>query len=426
MLRYITTFLILTLGLQTWAQSPVPARMQSKPICITGATAHLGNGQVIDNALIAFENGALTRVETFQPGTDLRRYEVIDAKGKHVYPGLIAANTNLGLVEIGAVRATNDIAETGSLNPSARAIIAYNTDSEVTPTVRSQGVLMAQIVPEGGLVSGSSSVVQLDAWNWEDAAVATDIGIHLNWPARLSFNFFSGESTRNERYDQQIREIEQLMEEAAAYARQSQAPAVKNLKLEAMRGLFSKEKKLFVNVNNARDITQAILLGKKYGLAIVIVGGRDSWMLTDLLKENNVPVILGRTHSLPSRDDDDVDQPFKTPAQLHQAGVLFCISDDGFWQQRNLAFQAGHAVGYGLPYEAALSAVTLNAAKILGVDKRAGSLETGKDATLFICDGDVLDMRTSKVSRAFIQGRDIDLDNKQKVLYRKFKEKYNR
>ncbi|NUQ22991.1 MAG: amidohydrolase family protein [Saprospiraceae bacterium] len=425
MLRYITTFICLIFAFSAMAQSPVPARAQSKPVCITGATAHLGNGQVIDNALIAFENGKLTRVEAYQQGADLRNYELIDAKGKHVYPGFIATNTTLGLIEIGAVRATNDNAETGTLNPSARAIIAYNTDSEVTPTVRSQGVLLAQITPQGGLVSGSSSVVQLDAWNWEDAAYATDIGLHLNWPARLSFSFFTGESTRNERYEQQIRDIEQLMEEAAAYARQGQ-PAVKNLKLEAMRGLFNKEKKLYVSVNGARDITQAVLLGKKYGLSVVIVGGRDSWMLTGLLKENNVSVILGRTHSLPSRDDDDVDQPFKTPAMLHQAGVLFCISNDGFWQQRNLAFQAGHAVGYGLPYEAALSAITLNAAKILGIDKRAGTLETGKDATLFISEGDALDMRTSKVSRAFIQGRDIDLDNKQKVLYRKFKEKYSR
>ncbi|MBL7791775.1 MAG: amidohydrolase family protein [Saprospiraceae bacterium] len=425
MLRYITTFICLIFAFSAMAQSPVPARAQSKPVCITGATAHLGNGQVIDNALIAFENGKLTRVEAYQQGADLRNYEVVDAKGKHVYPGFIATNTTLGLVEIGAVRATNDNAETGTLNPSARSIIAYNTDSEVTPTVRSQGVLLAQITPQGGLVSGSSSVVQLDAWNWEDAAYATDIGLHLNWPARLSFSFFTGESTRNERYEQQIRDIEQLMEEAAAYARQGQ-PAVKNLKLEAMRGLFSKEKKLYVSVNGARDITQTVLLGKKYGVSVVIVGGRDSWMLTDLLKENNVSVILGRTHSLPGRDDDDVDQPFKTPAMLHQAGVLFCISNDGFWQQRNLAFQAGHAVGYGLPYEAALSAITLNAAKILGIDKRAGTLETGKDATLFISEGDALDMRTSKVTRAFIQGRDIDLDNKQKVLYRKFKEKYSR
>lgn len=408
------------------AQTPVPAKAQTQAICIIGATAHLGNGQLIENSLVAFDKGKITRVEKAVPGADLSKYLIVDASGKHVYPGLIVPNSTLGLIEIEAIRATRDAADIGQFNPNLRTLIAYNTDSEVIPTIRSQGILLAQPTPDGGLIAGTSSVVQLDAWNWEDAAYAMDIGVHLNWPNRVSFNFFTGETTQNERYAEQIRSIEQFLEDAKAYT-QTPSPTPANLKLEAMRGLFSKDKKLFVRVNSARDITQAVLLGKKYGFSMVVVGGRDSWMVSDLLKENHVSVILGKTHSLPTRDDDDVDLPFKVPALLSQAGVLFCFGgDEGWWDNRNLAYQAGHAVGYGLSKENAIEALTLNTAKILGIDSRTGSLEAGKDANLFISEGDVLDMRTGKVSRAFIQGRDIDLDNKQKVLYRKFKEKYSR
>lgn len=416
---------ILLTSMELSAQSPVPAKPQSQPICITGATAHIGNGQVIQNSMIAFENGKITNVGTMTPGADLSRYQVIDAKGKQVYPGFIAPNTSLGLVEIESIRATRDQNETGSFNPSVRAIIAYSTDSEVTPTVRSQGVLLAQIVPESGTISGSSSVVLLDAWNWEDAAYATDNGIQLNWPNRVSFRFFTGELVKNENYDVQLQEINQFFDDAHAYVDLA-TPKTKNLKLEAMRGLFNGTKTLFANVNAARDITQVVLLAKKHGIKLVVVGARDSWMVTDLLKDNHVGVILGRTQSLPARDDDDVDQPFKTPAMLQQAGVKFCLSNEGNWAQRNLGYQAGQAVGYGLAYEDAVGAITLHAAEVLGIADRTGSLEKGKDANLFISEGDALDMRTGIVQRAFIQGRDINLDNKQKELYRKFKEKYAR
>lgn len=425
-IKFLTLGCLLFTTALLQAQTPVPAKAQSQPICIAGATAHLGNGQVIENSLVAFENGKITRVEKAVPGADLSKYLVVDGSGKHVYPGFIVPNSTLGLVEIEAIRATRDASDIGQFNPNLRSIIAYNTDSEVIPTIRSQGILLAQPTPGGGLISGTSSVVQLDAWNWEDAAYATDIAVHLNWPNRSSFNFFTGETTQNERYAEQIRSIEQFFEEARAYA-QNAAPNPRNLKFEAMRGLFSGQKKLFVRVSGARDITQAVLIGKKYNMPVVIVGGSESWMVTELLKENNVPVVLGKTHSLPSRDDDDVDQPFKTPAMLSQAGVLYCFGgDEGWWDNRNLAYQAGHAVGYGISKEEAISALTLNTAKILGIADRTGTLEAGKDANLFISDGDVLDMRTGKVSRVFIQGRDVDLDNKQKVLYRKFKEKYSR
>ncbi|MBX2893516.1 MAG: amidohydrolase family protein [Saprospiraceae bacterium] len=415
-------------GATLFAQVPTPAPAQKEAILIMGATAHLGNGQVIENSAIGFENGKLTLVaDATTIRIDRTKYgKIYDAAGKHVYPGFIAPNTRLGLVEIDAARPTQDFSETGALNPNVRSIIAYNTDSEVTPTVRSNGVLLAQVSPTGGTVSGTSSVVQLDAWNWEDASYRADDGIHLNWPALRSWSGWqtgSPEMKKNEQYDKDVLALRQFFDEARAYA-QAPVVAVKNPRFEAMRGLWDKKQNLFVHTDNAKTIQEAVLFAESYGLRTVLVGASDAWLVADFLKAREVPVILGRTQRLPSREDEDVDQPFKTPALLHEKGVLFAFSMDGAWQQRNLAFQAGQAAGYGLPKEAALSALTLHTAKILQIDKTCGSLETGKDATLFISEGDALDMRTCKVTAAFIQGREINLDNKQKRLQRRFEEKY--
>jgi len=389
----------------------------------------LGNGSVIPNSAIGFENGKLTLVaDATVIRIDRTKYgKIFDASGKHVYPGFIASDTRLGLVEIDAARPTQDYAESGSLNPNARSIIAYNTDSEVTPTVRANGVLLAQVTPTGGTISGSSSIVQLDAWNWEDATYRADDGIHLNWPnPRTGGGFGFGEPQeprRNEQYDKEIQALRQFFDEARAY-NLAPAPAVKNPKFEAMRGLWDKKQNLYVHTDNAKTIQEAVIFAKSFDLRVVLVGANDAWLVADFLKTNDVPVILNRTQRLPSREDEAVDQPFKTAALLHEKGVLFTFSDEGAWKQRNLPFHAGQAVGFGLPKEAAVSALTLNAAKILQIDNSCGSLEPGKDATLFISEGDALDMRTCKVTAAFIQGREINLDNKQKYLNRRFEEKY--
>lgn len=425
MIRSIITSLLMGCALLAWSQNPVPAPPQSQAVAIVGATAHLGNGQVIENAVITFANGKLTAVTNRQSAPNLASHQVIEAAGKHVYPGFIAANSQLGLVEIEAVKATRDFTETGDLNPNVRALIAYNTDSRVIPTIRSRGVLLTQTTPDGGTMAGYSSVVQLDAWNWQDAAVRADDGLHLYWPNRFNFNWFTQTLSKNERYDEQVTLIRQFFIEAKAYCNLAE-PKDNNLKMEAMCPLFKMERNLYVHADLARDIELAILLAKEFGVKLVIVGGRDSYQLTGLLRDNQVPVILGRPHSLPALNDSDVDQPYKTAAQLYQGGVLFGISSDGFWQQRNLPFQAGTAVAYGLPYEEGVKAITSNVARILGIDQRLGSLEVGKDATLFISAGDALDMRSSVIEKAFIEGRAIDLNNMQEVLYERFQEKYRR
>lgn len=425
MTRYKLSFLLFLLtSLSLWAQSPVPGLTQSGPIAIIGATAHLGNGEVIENALVTFADGKITRVDRATAKVDLSDHQTIDASGKHLYPGLIAANTQLGLTEIGAVRATHDEAETGRYNPNTRALIAYNTDSQVTPTVRSRGVLYAQVTPTGGFISGSSSVVNLDAWNWEDATINTDEGLHLRWPRRRSYSWRSGEWTTNKKFGEQWQDIQDFLTEAKAYC--SSRHESKNLRLAAACGLFSGEQKLYCHVDLAQDIEQAVQLGQSLGLTIVIVGGSESFLVTGLLKDNDISVILGPTHDLPNTNDSDVDQAFKTAAMLHEAGVTFCLSNDGYWQQRNLPYQAGSAVAYGLPYEQAIQAITLDAARILGVADQIGSIEVGKNASLIITEGDLLDMRSSELTEAFIDGRAVDLDNKQNVLYRKFKTKYER
>ena len=406
---------------------PAPAPKQTKSVFLTHATIHTGDGKVLQNATIGFDNGKITVLEenpSFK--TDETMGKVIDCTGKQIYPGIIATDTKVGLDEIEAVRATNDYAEVGSFNPDSRAIIAYNTDSRVTPTVRSNGVLYAQSVPQGGWISGTSAVVQLDAWNWEDALVKED-GIWMNWPNMASGGGWWAEPappTMNKEYEKQVNALKDYLKDAKSYYEAGTHDKT-NLRFEAMRSLFDKSKKLFVSVGGVKEMQHAIAMADEAGVNLVIVGGEESYMIADELAKKNIPVILGKTHELPGSDDADIDQPFKTPFQLQKAGVLFCLSiPGGFWQERNLLFNAGTAVAYGLTKEQALQAITLNAAKILGADKQIGTLEKGKEASLIVSTGDVLDMKTSNIEYAFISGRQIDLNNKQKELNSKFSKKY--
>jgi len=428
MRNIVLTLILFSVAIAGFSQQ-TPAKKQSAPVLILNATAHLGNGEVIENSAIGFVDGKITLIGDARTiKIDQTKFkQVIQASGKHVYPGFIAPDTQLGLIEVDAVRATRDDREVGVFNPNIRSIISYNTDSRVTPTIRSNGVLMAQITPKGGIIPGQSSVVQLDAWNWEDAAYKTDGGVKLMWPNSFSTSGWwanPGPTKENNKYQKGVDEIKAFFKEAQAY-NQSATHEVKNLKFEAMRAIFSKEKTLFVRVNNSMGIMDVAHFAEEFGVKIVVVGGQDAYMNADFLKERNIPIILAQVQRLPNRQDADIDQPYKTPKLLHDAGIDFCFSMGGAWEQRNLVFQAGQAVSYGLDYEQAIKGLTLNAAKILGIDKTTGSLEMGKDATLFISAGDVLDMRTSKVETAFIQGRNIDVDNKQKALYRKYKEKYD-
>jgi imidazolonepropionase-like amidohydrolase len=337
-------------------------------------------------------------------------------------------NSDMGLEEIEAIRATSDAREVGGKNTNVRAISAYNTDSRVTPTVRSNGILMAQIAPKGGLFSGTSSVVQLDAWNYEDAVLLADDALYMNLPDMAAPQDAPPKALEEwkKRQEQLFNTIHQTFQDAIAYqkAKESGLAYAHNLMLEAVIPVLKQTKKLFVRAESEAQIITAIAIAQQYHLKMVIVGGQDAYLQTDLLKKNDVAVVLSKPHQLPRLEDDAIDLPFRMPKILEEAGIPYCFDMDVFWNERNLPFQAGTSVAYGLTKEQALKALSYYPAQILGIDKLVGSLEIGKEATLVVSEGDVLDMRTSQISIAYIQGRKIDLNNLHKELYEKFKKKY--
>jgi len=421
-------FTVCTFATAAAQETVYPAPAQKETITLTNATIHVGNGQIITNGNVVITNGKITEVGA----TTSTAGKIVDCRGKHIYPGLILTATEIGLMEVPAVRATSDAEEIGELNPSVRSIVAYTADSKVTNTLRPNGILLANIVPGGGIISGSSSVVQLDAWNWEDAAYKLDGAIHFRMPSLLARTrgrgFGGGQQTPPvdpvKRGLEQIENVKNFFREAKAYLAEP-AHENTNLKYEAVKGLFTKKQKLFIHCNIVKEMLLAVDFVKEFGFDVVLVGAADSWQIADLLKQNNIAVVLDQLHALPVMVDDDVDQPFKTPALLQKAGVLFALNDDDEnTRSRNLAFNAGTAAANGLSKEEALSAITLNAAKILGIADRTGSVETGKDANIVVSDGDILDMKSNIISHAFIQGREVNLTNKQTQLFEKYKYKY--
>lgn len=430
--KYSSLF-ILSLALLTKVTSAqetiYPVGPQQGTTAITHATVHVGNGTVINDATVVFEKGKITAVGAGIAAPSGAK--VVDGTGKQVYPGLILSNSYLGLKEVGnGVRGSNDLVEIGENNASIRSLVSYNTDSKIINVLRSNGILLAHVSPEGELIDGQSSVIQLDAWNYEDAAYKADIGQFIELPSfvvRQRGRGFMRQAPTADPMKEAFNKVETIRKfftEAKAYL-QEKTHVANNLKFEAVRGLFEGKQKLFVRANEVKQMLIAIDLGKEFGFKTVIVGGSESFQIASILAANNIPVILDNQHALPNTEDDDIDQPYKLPAQLTKAGVLVSLSDmSENTKQRNLAFNAGTAATYGLTKEEALSAITLNSAKVLGIDDVTGSLETGKDANIVISDGDILDMRGNQVVKAYIQGRDISLDNKQKQLYERYKHKY--
>ena len=414
----------------TFALAQTPAEKQAKRIMLYGATAHIGNGEIIENALIVIEDGKIVTIENANNvRIDISNADYFDVIGKHIYPGFILPNSTLGLADIDAVRATRDFDEVGEFNPHIRSIIAYNTDSPVLPTIRTNGILLGQICPRGGVISGVSSIVEFDAWNYEDALYKENDGIHLNWPRNVQ-KYHSHDANQNSKnhLEDDLLELEAFFENSKSYFLVNTSKI--DIRFQAMSGLFDGTKQLFIHANTTKEIKQAVLFSKRMGVKkMVLVGAKESWRLADFLAENEVPVILNRIHRLPMHKSDAIDIAFKTPKILLDAGVLFCLDYQGDMERmgsRNLPFTAGTTVAYGLTKEEALMSITLNTAKVLGIAENLGSLEAGKEATLFVSDGDALDMLTNRVSLAFIRGKKLDLSNHQTQLYQKYKEKHKR
>ena len=426
-LIYLITLLISFI----FASDQIPAPQQEHPIIFTGATIHTVSNGVLENAEILFDGGKIISV-----GHNLSvmyRIERIDAKGKHIFPGLISAVSTLGLQEIGAVRATHDYAEVGSINPNVRANVSYNPDSELIPISRSNGILLALSVPRSGRISGTSSLMMLDGWTWEDATLKHPVGLHLFWPSMKEPKKDKGEKKDKTKKDSRlksIQKIDDLIQESRAYLKLKETESLSykhDLRLEGMLPVLMGEIPVFIHANEVRQIEAAVYWADRQNLDMVLVGGKDSWRTTKLLKDREIPVIYTQTHSTPMRRFENYDQAFTTPFQLYAAGVKFCISNSESTFQtphiRNLPYHAAKAASYGLPWEEALRSITLSTAEILGVEEMVGSLEVGKDATFFIADGDILDIRT-QVERAFIRGGEIDLSDRHKMLYEKYKVKY--
>ncbi len=414
----------------------VPGSPEEQTVALINGTIHPVSDETIQNGSLLLKDGKIVAVGG---KLDLpEAIQVIDLEGRHVYPGLISSLSSLGLVEINAVRATRDLAETGKLNPNARAESAVNPDSELIPVTRANGVLVAHVSPmtsRGGLIAGSTAAMYLDGWTYEDMTVAAPVGISISWPGaprdpafNLNRNVVNDPKKAEESYSEQIDALEDAFRSARSYLKaKAVEPIDVDLRWEALDPVLGKEIPILARANSAREIRDAVAWANREDIHIIITGGRDAWRVAETLKEEEVSVILGPIQALPRRRWEPYDTAFTNAAKLSAAGVDFAIAYGGGGpvssNERNLPYEAGKAVAHGLSQEEALKAITLYPARILGIDDRLGSIEEGKDATLIVTTGDPLDIRTN-VEMAFIQGRSVDLSSRHTQLYEKYKKKY--
>jgi len=434
MIKIIFTLFLFSLGI---SNDQIPGEDQKRPIILKGGILHTVSTDIFEGYDILFSKGKIVRIEKnimASPETD-----VYDVFGKHIIPGYIAPITRIGLVEIGLVKQTRDFAERGSFNPNVKANVSYNPDSDLIPITRSNGVLVVNSVPAGGRISGQSSVMMLDGWTWEQATLKHPSGLHINWPSmRINYgaNVKKSEKQQKEEIQKSIRDLDHMVRDVRAYfqrikqrSRIAGERQKSDLRLESMIPFVVEKKKIFIHADEARQIKSAVEWAKKNDLKIIIVGGSDSWRLTDLLVKNNIPVVIDQVEKIPTRRFEPIHLPYKLPFLLKQAGVQFCLNTiigyphDG--NIRNLPNEAMRAAAYGLDKSEALRSITLSTAEILDVDDMIGSLDIGKDATFFVSETPPMEMNP-KILMAFIQGKEVDLNNHQKMLYKKYQEKYRR
>lgn len=426
-------------ALAATASTITPAQRPAAPVLLKGGAVHTVSGAVLPKTDVLLADGKIAAI-----GAGLKApagTQVIDVSGKRVYPGFFSADTTLGLEEIAAVRATVDTAEVGQINPNARTQVAVNPDSELIPVTRANGVLTVHTTPAAqsdgqaapGLIAGTSTLLRLDGWTWEDMTLRAAVGIHVYWP-ELVARARRGTVTvdeRQKRFDEQLKLLRGAFATARAYARARDAiggqPPEIDLRWEAMRPALRGDQPVFVHANSLHQISAALDWARAEGLKLILVGARDAWRLADRLKAADVPVIIGSPFELPARRDDGYDDNYANAGRLHTAGVRFCIagSANGAMDLRNLPYEAAMAAAFGLPVGEALKAITLYPAQILGVGGELGSIEVGKRATLIVTDGDPLEIPT-QVSLAFIDGASIQLHSRHTQLYDKYRQRYGK
>ena len=431
---------------------------QDAPIAIMNATIHPVTGPAIESGFILFDRGIIKQIgpmpqpEGAKPGAakpeggkpevaaadrpvfsaDTR---LIDAKGLHVYPGLIASYSQLGITELASVRASRDFNEVGGFSPEAIPLIAVNPDSTLLPVARSNGVLLAGVFPSGGTIPGRVSVIRLDGWTWEQMGVVRDAGVVIQWPMTRVVRAWWMETPEEQQRENNRKNLSRLRDtltEARDYARRADLkdPTLKpDVRWEAMRAVFGAEGKpaqrpVFIQATDADQIMQALDVCREFAMRPILVGGHDAGAVADELKRQSVPVVITGVLDLPRRDDAPYDEHFTLPARLQAAGLSYAItSGEETPHERNLPYAAAMAAAHGLSPELAIRAITLGPAELLGIADRYGSLEVGKSATLIVTTGNPLEVRT-RVRQAFIDGRTIDLRNKQTDLAEKYREKY--
>jgi len=409
------------------AQVRMTVPPQSQPVALQGATIHTVSAGVVENGTILFENGVITAIgENVELPAGTR---VVDVSGKHIYPGLVDAYSQVGIAEIGAVDVSNDVNELGDFNPNVRAELAVNGESRHIGTTRTAGVLVTLTTPGGGLVSGLSSAMNMEGWTWEEMSLKGAAALNVNWPdprpRRFGFGGFPGFGNQNQRgpsYAEQVQMIRDFFADARAYrdARAAGERIRTDSRYEAMIPALNGEIPVVVSADGVAQINDAITWGLEEGVQLVVRGGNDAIHVADRLVANDIPVILTSTMAAPNRDYEAYDRQYSLPARLHEAGVRFAIAGgSGAAYTNRLQWDAGVAVAFGLPEDEAVKAVTLNAAQIMGIGDRVGSLEPGKDATLIITTGNPLDTMT-QVEQAYIQGRELDMMD----IHRWFFEKY--
>jgi len=411
----------------------IPGARQSKPIVLKNATLHPIDSEKIEKGMLLIKDGKIAAI-----GEQVRVPEgakTIDLDGKHVYPGLFEPHTQLGLTELSAVRATNDYRESGSINPNVKALVSVYPDNMIIPVTRSNGVLFALTAPSGGLISGKSAVIQLDGWTYEDMAVKAEAALQISWPsqslsARRRATMSAADAKKAVKGQaERLAKLTDFFESARSYRDARNSPnSTQNYdaRLEAMIDIVEGKTPLMVQANGLAEIQSAVNFSLQEKVKLIILGGYDSAECASLLKKYDVPVVIGAVHRVPRRRSDEYDRAYTLASRLHEAGVKFCISGterSKTWNARNLAYHAATAAAFGLPVEEAIRSITLTPAEIFGVDDRIGSLKVGKDASLIVTDGNPLEVRTH-VLRAYLQGREVDLSNRQQRLYKKYQQRY--
>lgn len=431
----VTVALLTVFGVASASASDqIPGAPQKKPIALVNATLHPVSGPSIEDGTLIFDSGKI--VEMGRRMKPPKGADVIDLKGKHVYPSLIESCSNLGLTEISSVRGTVDISESGTLNPNVRAYVSVNPDSELIPVTRANGVLIAVSAPSGGLVSGKASVMQLDGWTYEDMTLKSDCAMVIQWP-RSSPATDHGpivlghepQQARDRIRSKALKDLRELFEHARTYIKAREGNPVEQAfdsRLNAMIPVIEGRIPLLIAADRVTQIQAAVAFGVEQGVKVILLGGHDAEMCAELLRRYDVPVIIDAIYKVPQRTHEDYDAAYSLPERLRQAGIRFCISTTGTsetWNTRNLPYHAATAAAYGLPQDEALRSITQYPAEILGIADRVGTLEAGKDATIFVSDGDPLETET-QVTAAWIQGRKVDLTSRHTQLYDKYQIKY--